>query len=419
MLPGMTNLPRLRFALNSFCVGMMVVHGFLFWIVRQQLVSGSSDFRIFYTAGLMLRRGEGRVLYSQRLQSDTQREFAPGAVHRLGVLPYNHPPFEALLYGPMTYLPYFSALRLWIVINILLLAGSIYWLRSWLPTLASHFPWLLILTPLAFFPISCALLQGQDSILLFALCCMAFSAFRRTQDLQAGGYLGLGLFKFHLVLPFAFVLILHRRWRALLGMSVVAAWEAAISWGMVGGKELLQYPDFVWHGHQTPGVSVPADMANLRGLRMGCNSNLPVRWLELALLAASIGLVVWASRQWRPIDLLDMRSWNCGFALCLIVSYLVGYHGYSHDMSFLFLPTLLALDRTLAEWQQTSAAFKLVLGLMFVSPLYLRFGLRPPHENLFAIVLLAFVAYLATAAAKAEPQALVSKSKGRLDDPPR
>src|SRR5262249_1296210 len=161
-----------------------------------------SDFRIFYTAGLILRRGEGRELYSEELQTKVQRDFAPAVVNKAGALPYNHPPFEAVLFEPITYLPYFSALRLWIVINILVVAGSIYYLHSLLPTLATQFRWLLILTPLAFSPIAYALLQGQDSILLFALYCLAFSAFRRGQDLHAGAYLGLGLFKFHLVLPF-------------------------------------------------------------------------------------------------------------------------------------------------------------------------------------------------------------------------
>jgi len=417
----MTNLPRLRFGLISFCAGMIVVHGCLFWIVRQQLVSGSSDFRIFYTAGLILRRGEGRDLYSERLQTQVQRDFAPAVVNKAGALPYNHPPFEAVLYQPMTYLAYFSAYRLWIVINIVLLAGSIYSLRSWLPTLAGQFPWLLILAPLAFSPIAYALLQGQDSILLFALYCLAFSALRRSQDLRAGACLGLGLFKFHLVLPFAFVLLLHRRWRALLGVGAVAALEAAISWGMVGGKELLYYPGFAWHINrlQTPGVISPANMANIRGLFMGWNSSIPAHWLEMVVFAASIGLVLWASRQWRPTDFLDTRSWNSGFSLCLVVSYLVGYHGYNHDMSFLLLPILLVLERALAEWRETPAGLKLVLGLMFVTPLYLRLGALWPHENLFAIVLLVFVGYLAAAAAKAEPQALVSKSTGLLDAPPR
>ena len=91
---------------------MVVIHGALFWILRSQLVSGSSDFRIFYTAGLMLRRGEGRALYSGELQAEIERELAPAAVARGGYLPYNHPPFEADFYVAMTYLAYFFAYRL-------------------------------------------------------------------------------------------------------------------------------------------------------------------------------------------------------------------------------------------------------------------------------------------------------------------
>lgn len=416
----MPELPRLRFALTSFCVGMIVIHGFLFWMVRHQLVSGSSDFRIFYTAGLMLRRGEGRALYSDELQARIQREFASAGINGIGALPYNHPPFEGIVFVPLTYLPYFAAYGVWCLINLVLLTSSIYQLRSWLPTLTGHFRWLLLLTPLAFFPSISALLQGQDSLLLLALYCLAFAAFRRREDLKAGAYLGLGLFKFHLVLPFAFVLLLHRRWRALAGMSVIAAVEVATSWLLVGGKELLHYPEFALRisRQQAPSVIAPANMANLRGLFMGWDSmNPPPVWLELALLVASIGLVLWASRQWRPTELLDAWGWDRGFSVCLVVTYLVGFHGYNHDMSFLLLPLLLALDRTLADWHQTSVGLKVVLALMFLNPLYLLLTLRLAHENLFSIVLLALAAFLAVSGARAEPQALVNRNRELLDAP--
>jgi hypothetical protein len=419
-LEEMPNLPRLRFALTAFCVGMIVIHGFLFWVVRHQLVSGSSDFRIFYTAGLMLRRGEGRVLYSKELQTRIQREFVSTEGNRIGALPYNHPPFEALAYVPLTYLPYFAAYGVWCVINILLVAGSIYQLRSWLPTMTEHFRWLLILTPLAFFPSISALLQGQDSLLLLALYCLAFAAFRRREDLKAGGYLGLGLFKFHLVLPFAFVLLLHRRSRALAGMSVIAGVQVATSWLLVGGKELLRYPEFALqiNRQQDPSVIAPSNMANLRGLFMGWDSmNPPPVWLELALLGASIGLVLWASRQWRPAELLGAWNWDRGFSLCMVVSYLVGFHSYNHDMSFLLLPLLLALDRALDGWHETSMGLKVVLGLMFLNPLYLLLTIRLAHENLFSIVLLALAVYLAVFEARAEPQALVNRNRESLDAP--
>ncbi len=416
----MPTLPRLRFALASFFLGMIIVHGVFFWAVREKLVLGFSDFRIFYTAGLMLRRGDGRVLYSEELQTKIEREFAPEAVRRSGPLPYNHPPFEAILYAPMTYLPYFSAYSLWFLVNILLLAGSVYHLRWSLPTLNSDFRWILILAPLAFFPIAYALMQGQDSILLLALYSLAYTAMRRGKDLRSGAYLGLGLFKFHLVLPFACILLLRRRWRALTGMGLIAVVEALISWALVGGRELLYYPRFIWQVNRKlePWVIVPANMGNLRGLFTGWKAmNPPPHWIEIALFAASLGLLVWASRQWRPLDALNSHQWDCGFSVCMVVTYLVGYHGYNQDMSFLLLPLLLALDRVLSGQWETAAGLKSVLGLMFLSPLYLLLTLQLSHQNLFSIVLLCFAGYLGASAARGEPRASANKRTELLSAP--
>ena len=409
----MPNLARRRFALTTFCLGMIVLHALLFWAVRRQIVSGSSDFRIFYTAGLMVRRGLGRALYNEELQASIEREFAFPAVQRGGPLPYNHPPFEAIAYVPLTYPPYFAAYGIWFAINLLLLAGSIYHVRSYLPTLTADFRGVLFFCPLAFFPVAYALLQGQDSILLLALYALAYVALRRGADLEAGLNLGLGLFKFHLVLPFAFMLLLRRRWRALAGISLVAAVEVIISWVLVGGNQLIYYPHFAWqvNRQQAPGVIVPANMANLRGLMMGWKAmNLPSQWAEMMLAAVSLGFCIWASRKWRPSDLVPARSWDAGFSLCLVVTYLVGYHGYNQDMSFLLLPLLLALDRTLADWLVTGPGIKLLLGLLLLSPLYMFLTFQVSHQNLFAIVLLLFAGCLAASAATGEQRASGDRS---------
>ena len=52
------------------------------------------------------------------------------------------------------------------------------------------FPRLLFWAPLAFFPVAYALMQGQDSILLLLLYCMAYDALRRNEDMGAGAYIG-------------------------------------------------------------------------------------------------------------------------------------------------------------------------------------------------------------------------------------
>ena len=57
----------------------------------------------------MIRDGEGAQLYDLRLQYQVQMRFAPNVDIRQVALPYNHPPFEALLFLPLACLKFFPA----------------------------------------------------------------------------------------------------------------------------------------------------------------------------------------------------------------------------------------------------------------------------------------------------------------------
>ena len=390
---------RVRFSLRKFCVGMIVLHALVWWMARRQVVEGLPDFRIFYTAGRMLQRGQGTSLYDDSLQLSTQREFVPPARFGATPLPYNHPPFEALLYLPLVQLSYLQAYFLWDVLNLGLLVATIWRLRLWLPNLSAEFPLLLYLVPLAFFPVAYALMQGQDSILLMALYGLAYGCLRRGRDLEAGVYLGLGLFKFHLVLPFVFILLLRRRWRAIAGLAAVALGEAAVSWALVGWEQLRYYPSYAWHINRVQQIRiiVPSNMPNLRGLLTGWKWSAAARpWPEIALLGVSFALLVWAAGQWQPASLTDERRWNRGFSIALIVTFLTGYHGYNQDLSILLLPLLLTADFVLgAAKDRASTTTKLFLGLMFFIPLYLVLTLKYGHQNLFSLVPLGLAGCLA------------------------
>src|SRR5262249_50709160 len=150
-----------------------------------------------------------------------------------------------------------------------------------------------------------------------------------------------------------------------------AVLEALVSWTIIGGRQLLYYPQFVWHVNrqQAIGVIVPANMPNLRGLFTGWSAmHPPPRWVEIALLLVSVGLLVWAARVWRATGLTGTDRWTCGFSLALVATFLVGYHSYNQDMSFLLLPILLTLDRMLGNWEEASVGLKVTVGLMFLTP---------------------------------------------------
>lgn len=402
-MPGVS---RLRFGAAVFCCGMVALHLAFFWLARRDAFSGSSDFRIFYTAALMLRRGQGDVLYSDETQRKTQQEIVPAVVHRQGLLPYNHPPFEAALFLPFTYLKYLQGYFVWGFLNFLLLAACLFSLKPWVPRLRSMFPVIWCLAPLAFMPVATTLIHGQDSILLLLVYCLTYAALRRGHPVWAGVYLGLGLFKFHLVLPFVLILLFLRYWRTLAGFAITTCLDLGLSWWMVGWRGLLEYPRYVLHinAMQPFHIIVPQNMPNLRGLLTGWGftPRAPL-WLEGVLAIVSLCVLVWASRHWKVDDLRDVEAWDYGFSIALISSFLVGYHSYSYDMTILLVPIFLTLEHILGVRARNHAALTLIVGIMFLSPVYLLLTLRSAHLNLFCIVLLCFAGYLAVSEAKTEP----------------
>jgi Glycosyltransferase family 87 len=396
----MTANPKLKLVLVSYLLGAITLHALFFWIVRKQAMEGYPDFSIFYTAGKILRRGESSRLYDDALQEEIQREFAPLVTGREGPLPYNHPPFEAVLYVPLAYLSYVPAYALWVLLNFLLLVEICRFLRPYVPTLTAFWPWWPWLIGLGFSPAAFALMHGQDSVLLLLAYSLAFISLRDGKDFRAGLFLGLGLFKFHLVLPFAFILLLRRKWRVVGGFLVTAAAAGLVSVAVVGWKEMLYYPHYVWQVNRLRPVRVivPRNMPNIRGLIEGWPLHVPTSWMDGLTLICSLAVLTWAASRWNVLDRECPLAWNGGFSIAVVATFLASYHVYNQDMSIVLLPVLLLLDQLLTRWVGgwRSRALAFCLCLLFFSPLYLILTLRYQHQNLFSLLLLGFAAAIAT-----------------------
>ena len=88
----------------------------MFFSLRREIAAGYPDFTIFYTAGKAVNEGRGRQLYDLETQLALQRGFAPEVKRRENALPFNHPPFEALLFVPLASLPYVTAYLVWAIL---------------------------------------------------------------------------------------------------------------------------------------------------------------------------------------------------------------------------------------------------------------------------------------------------------------
>ena len=342
-----------------FSIGIQII----LWVGN--IADPGNDFRTFYTAGYMVRTGDVRNLYDAELQFRLQNQLV---VEMQSALPYIHPSYEAYFYVPFSLLNYRNAYYAFLAFNLVLLGASFWWLRARMSNLAAIFPWLPLAIFVAFPPVTIALLQGQDSVILFAILVGAALLLDRNRPFASGALLALGLFRFQIVLPIALLFLLWKRWRFSAGFAVSSAVLGLVSLAMVGWTgtktycaTLLSFSHRVAtqddHLFRVP----PRYILNLRGLIFSLHRfHVPDVWLPVLTVLASLAILYLAAR----------KPGYASFTLAISAAALVSYHFLMHDMTVLLLPLVLVLDQCVRfegtsdsrRWLCRSAA------LMFSAP---------------------------------------------------
>ena len=368
---------------------MVGIHLFFLWTVRDQIAKGDPDFTVFYTAARILRSGQGPQLYDPVTQQAVQQEFATDPDLRHGPLPYVHPPFEALLFVPLTLLPYEQAFWVWSVVNLGMLGAIAVLLRRLLPQLRRITFCDTLMVLLAFFPVFANFHQGQDAILLLLLLVVGYRAFVKGEDFTAGCWWGVGIFKYHLILPLVVILVSWRGRKLLGGFLTTSCSAGLLSLLLVGWRGALSYPRYTWHIFSAPGYGrIPfRQLPNVAGLLAGWTASgngSPI--LMLTVLVCSIALLGTVIR-FRPAA--DRESLSpLGFASAVITALLVGYSTNTYDLSLLVLPAALSFECYLAQRSAPGARVLLPVAVLMISPLWFFLWMRWERIDLIAICLL-------------------------------
>jgi hypothetical protein len=356
-----------RFIIIAFLLAMTVCNLVMPIEKISSLRRGFQDFTIYYMAGLLLRNGHATDLYDLTTQYRTQLSFADVPI-RQGPLPYNHPPFEAVLFVPFTLLSYWPAYILWTILNLIMLAASVMILRGQFSQIAAIPTVVLGLGATAFFPVVNGIFQGQDVILLLLLFVLAAVSLDRGEDAMAGAFLAAGLFLPHLIMPVV-VLFAVRRWRVLVGFAPVTLFLGGISVAITGWRGPLDYVRFVLHVEKTGATSYGPQVApNLRGLI----ADLPGlsalgRSSSLLIFAASLAIFFVALRRIRK----GRDSALFISSLSAVTALLVSFHALSYDLALVFPAALFLLSQPGSVDRKTNAATILLAVLLFLTPLYI------------------------------------------------
>lgn len=333
MKPVPNHVKSLAIGIVALLVGIQIPT----WIsvVPSPRLEREADFRVLYTAGYMVRTGQSKTIYDYPLERQTQ---ARVIANDGAAVPFIHPAYETLLFVTLSRFSYHVAYLIWVGINcgLLLLICKLLWPR--VGALADLFPGLPAALLLSFFPMTFAIMQGQDSLLLLLALILAYRNIA-TNELTAGLWMGLGMFRFQVLLPILVLFLVWRAWRFLLGCFLTSCGLLAISLIIAGLHAQMQYYQMLQALAALPFLQLTNRMVNIRALVTAEGGG--------AVVTTVISALVLIAAAWCYKQNVERR-----FLLSIVVSSLVAYHFFLHDLCVLILPVMIALNDAVAakEW---------------------------------------------------------------------
>jgi hypothetical protein len=326
-----------------------------------------TDFADFYVGAQIVAQGRGHELYNATLQHEFQARYFGGARSY-----FIHPSFETLIYLPFCLLPPARAYLLWCLFNMLLLIAISRLLATHVPL---NLTWQALLPLLLLFvPLLLDFLHGQDALLLLFFLVSAFAALQEGKGFAAGCFLACGLFKFHLVLSVALLVLSMRSKKVASGFASVALLLLLISVAISGSRFLVSYPRFLAHFSHLPLAGVSnQQMANLRGLFGLAFPNTAPAALGMTVFTSLLVLGL-AAHSWVTSARAAGRLPALAFGNIVVAAILVSYHLSPHDLVLLLLPMALILHHLLTCSGIPSGsrmAFMATLALLFLPPVHL------------------------------------------------
>lgn len=326
--------------------------------------------------------GSGRVgeLYNLQSQLAEQQQLVregilaltPGQAATLHY-PYPYAPFLALFWALVGWVPPFTQMALYGLLNIAGMSVGM-WLLLRVLSLSRLARFLFLLAALTSFPFVNNLEQGQSSgVVMFAFA-LGVALMRQERDLPAGLALGLLVIKVQWLPVIALVLLFKRRWGALVGIALTAALMLALAIAMMGTAWIPGYIDMLgqaqswsrallldpWYSHSLGGA--------LTAL-LGRGTDAVVRPLHLLGTLVVVGFLLWAWRgKWQP----GTPRWDGLMSLALLAAFFTNAHVNTHDLSLLVLPAALGTAYLYGSGQSlnTRLAWFGMLWASYIAPTF-------------------------------------------------
>jgi len=312
------------------------------------------DFVVFYSAAKIITAGDGAELYDVERQ---QAEIDQVVGYDSFPLRFAYPAFFALLFVPLSALPYLWAFGLALAGMTATLVGAVLILRS-VSLTVRRFPLLIVLALLAYQPVVSQLFSGLNVGLTLLCLSGAYAALMRKRNHAAGIWLGLLLFKPQIALPLLGLLAWRRQWRTVISTAVtgsvltlVAAvfvspiWPLRFAQLVLGSEYRMNERECCGRYHVSLLEGVAIWFPNLPGLKV-------------LIAAIGVAAVVLTLRAWSSPDLFD-DQFPFRFGLALGIALALSPHALFYETTLLIIPIVALVDSWVEGQDGIAESFRL------------------------------------------------------------
>jgi hypothetical protein len=340
------------------------------------------DYPAFYAAGRLVTSSQRHDMYDASVQATSQAGLFAEPTND-GVLYFAYPPHAALLYAPLSHLPY----RMSYAVHTLLMVGAalaaLALIRPLLPAIYTDFA-VVAVAAVSFYPLYRAITGGQNTALTLLLLAGSWRAVHDRNDLTAGVLLGLLMFKPQFAVPLLALHLIARRGKVVMAAAVTTLVCYAIDVALLGPVWLTRWLDSVRaftrldaQVNRRNAISFIGATDTLFGV--GNSAGRAVGGLLAAATAAVLAWMWWRGER-------AALAWPMPAAFAGVV--LISPHAMFYDAGLLIVP-ILAL---VASGERRAARAAIVLWVAaFLDVFKGALGLTP----LFAVTVATFVVIVA------------------------
>jgi hypothetical protein len=348
-------------------ITLILINIGLWVIAAYQKLFFAADFTSFYTGFYMVRIGEGVNLYNSALQAKFQQLFMGGMTFEGGVLLFPNPPFIAILLSPLSFLQLDAAFYIWTLMQLGLLVWLLFRIKYLFPHWERYERIVLIITILAFWPLTNSFLLGQFSLFLLVCLVQFYIHMKNSMLTNAGIWLAFMTVKPQTLLIPGMMTLNKRYWRVAAIAVIIGLILFIASSIVLGIQPWLDYARSVqtigsyfgkYGVDPTSEYTLRGVLSNILGNSQGALTNV------ISMIFLLMGMVlVWFL--WRKDVPQNHPRFILYFAFTILLSVFLSLHLNPHDSLMLVLPATLLYDY-LRQSDYPRKAFSI---LLLISPM--------------------------------------------------